>query len=108
MFFIPDVYWITTEDMEQLFESFRGVVWDVGGSDGGGSEEPFAGQPGEEFTGLGEVDREVEAEEVGGVALVGKDVPGDAKMGATYEDVEIGFVELGDEFGEAVELRVGK
>jgi len=92
--------------MEQFFECFRGVVWDVGGSNGGGSEEPFAGQPGEEFTGLGEVDREVEAEEVRGVAGAGKDVPGDAKMGATNEDVEIGFVELGDEFGDCGRIRL--
>lgn len=71
------------------------MVRDVGGHYGRGPEKALAVKAGKDLAGVGEVDGDVEAEEVGGVARFGEEVPGDFEGDAADEDEVVAFVELG-------------
>lgn len=90
---------ISAEIVQQLLEGFWRVPRDIWWDYRGGTEEALAIETGEYLVGVGEIDRYVQTEEVGGVAGLGENVTGNLEGHPADEDVKVGFEELGDEFG---------
>lgn len=95
VFLIADVNRVTAEEMEELGEHVGGAARDLGGEDGGWSEESLAGEPGEHLVGGGEKDGKAKGEVVGRVAGRVEEVAIDPEGARADGNEDFGFKELG-------------